>query len=361
MADTEKKAPASPPRKRSPIVESMPAARRAAIVLTMLGKDTATKVLNRLDDASLGKITAELNHIPYLGRRELVEVIIDFMGDLREASGPYIEGREKARELAGTLVDERRAAAMPKVLTSETIEEDIIEDIDGDVWERLANRSSIHIGDYLSRLTPNLIAMILRKLPSVKCSDVLNVFNEDVLRKVMVYMIQPEKKDPALDAVVGRMVEMEFLNTRQGQSAENAEHLESIGEILSLVPSERRDNLVEFLRAEHAETLEHIQRSMFTIEAIPQILPRTSVPVVFREMDMDDSIKLVASLQGQFDDVAEHFLSNISARMADLIKDELRGVETMSDEEKEELHRAFIGKLMDLKRLGKIETVAKAS
>lgn len=356
MADTEKITP-----RRSPIVAAMPAARRAAVIITMLGGETASKVLDKLDDESLAKIRGELDQIPYLGRAELVEVIVEFLTDLREASAPYIEGREKARALAESLVDARRAASMPQTIAPETIEEEIDEEAQGNVWERLANRDSLQIGEYLGRLTPNLIAMILRKLPSVKCSEVLNAFSEDVLKAVMVKFIQPESGDPGLDAVVGRMVEMEFLNTRQGASDENSEHLESIGEILSLVPSDRRDVLVSFLKAEHEETLVHIQRSMFTIDTIPDILPRTAVPIVFREIDMDVAIKLIASLQGEFDAVSEYFLSNISARMADLIKDEIKGVEAMSDEEREELHRTFISKLMDLKRLGKIDTVAMAS
>ena len=167
--------------------------------------------------------------------------------------------------------------------------------------------------------------------------------------------------DPELDAVVGRMVEMEFLNTAQGQSDERSEHLQTIGEILSLVPSERRDAVVDFLKAEHEETLVHIQKSLFTIDAIPSILPRAAVPVVFREIDMDQTIRLIASLQGAHSEIADFLLSNISSRMADMIRDELGGLGTLSEEEAEDTQRMFIGKLMELKRLGKIETMKEAA
>lgn len=342
---------------------NMSATRRAAIIIAMLSEPTAKNVMDKLDDVSLGKIIAELDHIPYMKRGELIDVIIDFLSHLRETSGAFIGGREATQEIVGKLVKLRQAEREDKENALPSLpDEDPADPVATDsVWLRLQKRDSQQIGDYLSNLTPNLISMILRKLPAVKCSEVLDALENDMLRKVMGYMIQPDRDDPELDAVVGRMVEMEFLNTAQGQSDERSEHLQTIGEILSLVPSERRDAVVDFLKAEHEETLVHIQKSLFTIDAIPSILPRAAVPVVFREIDMDQTIRLIASLQGEHSEIADFLLSNISSRMADMIRDELGSLGTLSEEEAEDTQRMFIGKLMELKRLGKIETMKEAS
>ena len=135
-----------------------------------------------------------------------------------------------------------------------------------------------------------------------------------------------------------------------GSSEEDEAHLEMIGELLSLIPSDKRDSLIAFLKEQHTAQLEGIEKSIFTIEALPDLLPRKAVPVVFRELEMADLVKLLGSLRDTHAPVAEYLLDNISSRLADQIRDDLGDFTPLPPVEAEGLQRQFLTDLMSLKR-----------
>ena len=111
---------------------------------------------------------------------------------------------------------------------------------------------------------------------------------------------------------------------------------------------------MSFLESEHEGKLIDIQKSLFTIEGLPETLPRNAIPIVMKELDAAMAVKLIASFQGEYDDVAEFFLSNISSRQATQIKDDVARVGGLSPEEAEAVQRDLLLKLMELKRDGVI-------
>ena len=169
-------------------------------------------------------------------------------------------------------------------------------------------------------------------------------------------MVEAKTLDPRVENVVSRMVEMELLNSKQEASEESGEHLSDIGELLSLIPSGKRDTLVKFLEANHANKIDGIQGALFTIDSLPDSLSRNAVPVIFRDMDVDEIVSLLSTLQGPLAPVSEFLLSNISSRLADQIKDKLSDYAPLPPEEAETSQREFLMKIMALKRAGDIES-----
>jgi len=172
-------------------------------------------------------------------------------------------------------------------------------------------------------------------------------------------MVETRKPDPGVDQVLGRMVEMEFLNVEQEVAEEDGENLTAVGELLSLISAEKRDSLVAFLRSKHEDKLKGIEKSIFTIEGLPDLLPKNAVPVVFREVDQSFLLKLLTSLQGAHAPVADFLLGNISSRMADQYRDDLSDAKQLAEEEAESVQREFLNILMGLKRRGLIKLERK--
>jgi len=170
----------------------------------------------------------------------------------------------------------------------------------------------------------------------------------------MNHMVESKELDPRVEGVVIRMVELEFLNSKQDTSGESVEHLAGIGEMLSLMPSEKRDPLVKFLENDHASKINEIQGALFTIDSLPDTLPRSAIPVVFREMDMGETVNLLSTLQGPLAPVSDFLLGNISSRLADQIKDKLSDHQALSPEDAEIAQRTFLMRIMTLKRSGEI-------
>ncbi|OYW85770.1 MAG: hypothetical protein B7Z22_07935, partial [Hyphomonas sp. 32-62-5] len=134
--------------------------------------------------------------------------------------------------------------------------------------------------------------------------------------------------------------------------------IETIGEVLSLIPSDKRDNLVGFLKERYESKLPIIQKGLFTVEGLPDLLPRNAVPVVFRELDQQTVLRLLATFRGSNDAVAEYLLGNISSRMADQYREDLKEIAAVTPGEAETIQREFLTTLMDMRRRGVI-TISK--
>ena len=331
------------------------ASQRAAVVIAMLGEQAAKPIVERLDDAAIANIAASLETITFLAREQLVEIVIDFLRHLRRSNGALRGGSESARQILEGVLDEPR---MKLVFGGEDVAEPVIEmpklDNLKDIWSELARREPRQVATYLSSLTPNIIALILRNLDTTLCSELICLLEEDKQNKVLGEMVNPPPPEPEIDAVIARMVKIEFLQAPEVADAEDSTQLQSIGEMLSLVPTERRQSLMGYLQQSHAEKVDPIQRGMFAIEDLPKILNRNQIPILFKSLEQPVLLEVLTVLQAQYGEVAEYFLTNISNRMADQFRSELERLSAPDQASAEQIEKDFLTKMMELKRDGVI-------
>ena len=330
------------------------ASQRAAVVIAMLGEAAAKPIVERLDDASIANIAASLETITYLAREQLVEIVIDFLRQLRQSSGSLRGGSESARQILEGVLDEPRLQVIFGGAGTETdtpVAPPKLENLQ-DIWAELARREAPQVAAYLNGLTPNIIALILRNLETTQCSELICHLDEELQTKVLGEMVNPPPPAPDIDSVIARMVKMEFLQAPEVADGNDTTQLQTVGEMLSLVPNERRKTLMGYLEQSHAEKLDPIQRGMFAIEDIPNILNRNQVPILFKSLEQPFLLEILACMQGQYAEVAEYFLSNISNRMADQFRSELERVKAPEQTEAERIEKDFLTKMMELKRDG---------
>ncbi|WP_300394459.1 FliG C-terminal domain-containing protein [Henriciella sp.] len=329
---------------------SISRAQRAAVVIAMLGENAARPIVDKLDDQALAQVSSALETVQYLAREELAEIVIDFLQHLRAQSGSFRGGPDRARAIVSGLLDDQRFGLIFGESPQETAGEDR-----NSTWVQLERQDPKKTAAYLNGLTPNLIALILRKLDVSVSSEIVAHLEDEKLDPMIGSLVESDHSDAEVDSVIARMVDIEFLHSEQEEDGEedNA-HLESIGELLSLVPSDRRERMMAFLKSEHESKLESIEKVIFTIEGLAEMLPRSAVPVVFRELGEDTMVRLLSTLKGSTASVQEYLLGNISSRLADQYRDQLKDAKAVTPEETETIQREFLTALMSLKRRGLI-------
>lgn len=337
-------------------------AQRAAVVIAMLGETAAKPIVELLDDAAMTNVAASLESITYLSKEQLVEIVIDFLRQLRKSSGSMRGGADEAKKIMSSLVDEPRlnviyGTAEPTL--EETMPEPETREDYSRIWIEMSKRDNAHIAKYLSGLTPNIIALILRNLDTTLCSQLLCLLEEDIQTLVLGEMVDPPPPSHEIDSVIARMVRMEFLLVPESEDEDDGQQLQSVGEMLSLVPGERRTPLMDYLNQSHASKVDPIQKGMFEIAHIPLVLNRNQVPILFKALDQNFIISVLSYLQGQYPEVAEYFLSNISNRMADQFKAELEIMSPPTGADAELIERKFLTEMMDMKRNNVIEIGAR--
>ncbi|MEL6829482.1 MAG: FliG C-terminal domain-containing protein [Pseudomonadota bacterium] len=355
-SDASRQAQSAPPTLPGEQTASqMTKAQRAAIVIALLGEASAKPIVEKLDDFAMSQIAEGLETIAVLPKAAQIEVAMDFLGHLRRASGALRGGRLQAREIMGSLMERDRLISVMGNPAREEAEEDDEFNVTVDVWTRLSQREASEIATYLDGLSPNLLALILSRLDVAFASKVLTDLSEDKLLPVMSFMVDVAPVDEGITQVIERMIEIQFLNVASDTAGEDKEHLAALGELLSLVPDSKREMLMSFLRKEHESELQAIEKVMFTIDALPEILPRNNVAVVFRELGDPEMLALLSCLTGPKQPIADFLLSNISSRIADGLREELADMATPSGEQVDQIQQDFLVNLMTLKRRGVVE------
>ena len=327
-------------------------AQKAAVVIAMLGEAEARPIVERLDDRTMAQVATALETISTLAREDLIEIAVDFLRELRAASGSFSGGQDKAREIIANLLDQNR---YQQIYGSEESVESGAEEVATDTWQKLERHDPQKVADYFSSLTPNIIALILRRIDVAAASEIVGFLEENQLDPVVGHLVEDEAPDAEIYTVLAHTLEIELLNKAEGASEGDDSHLDVIGEMLSLVPSDRRDRILAFLSSTHESKLKSIERVMFTIDSLPEILPREVVSVVFRELGDESMTRLLASLRTSGGEVTDYLLSNISSRLADQYRLQLEDVPEMSPEKVEKVQREFLLSLMSLKRDGTIK------
>ena len=329
---------------------------RAAVVISMLGEEAARPIMERLDDQSVINIASSLESINYLTREQLIEIVMDFLQHLRKTSGSMRNDPEATKEFLTNVLDAPRLNLIYG--DGQSLEELVPEPENKEdyrsLWEKFSKRDPAHIVKYLSGLTPNIIGLILRNLDATLCSELICMLEEDLQTKVMGQMVDPPPPSYEIDSVVARMVRMEFLLVPEEDDDDGDAQLQTVGEMLSLMPNDRRAALLKYVADSHANKVDPIQKGMFEIADIPIMLNRNQVPVLFKAIDGAVMLDILNSLKAEYQEVVDYFLNNISNRMADQMRGDLERMKAPSEAETEEIQKDFLMKMMGFKRDGLI-------
>lgn len=348
--------PNAAPQANAPYISP---SQRAAVVIAMLGEEAAKPIVDRMDDHAVVRIAASLETISYLPREQLTEIVMDFLRHLRESSGALRGGPDTTREFLSGVLDENRLKVIYGGVVEQPLEEQMPEPENKEdfsrLWGKFAKREPAHIVKYLSGLTPNIIGLILRNVDATLCSELICMMDEAIQPKILGELLDPPPASYEIDAVVARMVRMDFLLAPESEDEDDGTQLATVGEMLSLMPNERRSSLMNYVAESHASKLDQIQKGMFELSDIPKLLNRNFVPVLFKAMDQAFLLEALKCLEAQYAEVFEYLMTNISNRMADSLKTDLERVKAPTGEAGEQVEKDFLMKLMSLKRDGVIE------
>lgn len=323
----------------------------AAAIIALMPEDAARDVMNRLNDAAVAEIAAGLSRVRLIPRDQLTRIIEAFLAELHRMQGALRGGQTQARELLGRLVEPDRY----RTLFGQDEPGKPVAGLQGDVWRALEKIPAERLARYLEGLAPDLSARVLLRLSNAASSDVIALMDPRSLRPTLGCMLRPGKPDPEVDLALEHMLAENLLQGNDESSTDSdKEAMEGVAEILSLLPGDKREDLVSFLRERHAERLAAVERSLLTLEDIPKRLKREHVPMVFRELGNERMTQILAAIQESHPEASNHLLANISSRLADQLRATIADLPRPGGDQRDQLQRELVAGLMGLKRRGVI-------
>lgn len=283
---------------------------KAAILLLTLDAGTAGSMLKALPSELVEEVTrvlASLGEVPV----ELSAQVIEEFYSIRMASQSVKEG---GLEYAMALLKD---SLEPKM--AERVIQQIQTQVQRTPFAFLQKAESDNLLTFIQEEHPQTIALIVSHLPHHKASEILVGLASQKQVEVVRRIANMEQTNPDVIREVEAGLESRLSNMLT-HSMEKVGGVETVAEILNLCDRASEKSIMEGIEAEDPDLVEQIRRLMFVFEDINMVNDK-GIQAVLKEVDNDE---LCLALKTASDALKDKVFNNMSARAADLIKEDMQ-------------------------------------
>jgi flagellar motor switch protein FliG len=298
--------------------------RKAAILLMALGEDRAAAALAHMPTAQVQSVGLAMSKVSHVSNDELARVLAEFRAETEQLSALHLGSGSYIRAvLQKALGDERASNLLEDILQPEAPRGGI---------ERLNELEAGEVAELIRDEHPQILATLLVHLDRLKASEVLEKLptrlRHDVILRVATFGgVQPA----ALNELTEVLTEM---LSGEGLKRSRLGGVRTAAEIVNLMSTTQEQEAISHMR-EHDEALaQRIIDEMFVFENLLGLEDR-GIQRLLKEIEADS---LIIALKGAPLELREKFLSNMSQRAAETLREdmELRGPVRVSQVEAEQ-------------------------
>ncbi len=319
---------------------------KGAIIIALLGAEHARPIVEALEDRHLRSFVTAMQTIKFIARPILLATIAEFISSLQENENGLHGGEKQARELAETLLSTDRAK---RVFGGGV-------DTSGDndnIWETLKQEKTLQLAGYLNTQRPELTSFVLSKMDSVKAGELLAELSDTMAEAAASHMSGSTQYGADIEKAITELLRIEFLEKKQ--TDDGSKTASFMADIMGVLPKARRNRLMDIISKSNPDTAEKIRKGLLTFEDLPKRLPKTAVPLIFRDMDAKDLLSALKAGSAAEPETTEFLYANISQRMAEQYKEQ---VEAHSSQSEKEADSAIIALMSFISRQEKSGTIA---
>lgn len=289
---------------------------KAAILVRLLIAEGAPFELARLPPDMQAQLAEQVANMRLVDRTTLSHVVGEFVETLDQVGLSFSSGIEGALQaLDGKISPEvstrlRNSARRQAVL---------------DPWQRITQTPVDDLLPIFARESPEVVAVVLSKLPVAQAASLLEGMPGDRARAVAHAISLTESVHPDTVDRIGRSVAGQI--EKRPEKAFAAAPAARMGAILNSATAPLRDALLSDLQTADAGFAEHVQKAIFTFAHIHERITPRDVPRILRDAPQDALITALAGALPRTESAegrsAEFLLGNTSQRMAAQLRDEI--------------------------------------
>ena len=283
---------------------------RAAVVLTALEPDVAASVLSGFSDSRIRNFARAMTRLEDMTAVEIDAVLNDFIARLGADSG-ISGGEEEARRYLSAFMDPDGV-------------DQLMNDIDAapqSVWSKLDDVPDSALTEWLNTEHPQVAAVTLTQLSTEKSARLLETFEPTFAQDIVLRMGKAHAANPEIIDRIADVVERVVL-PQTTAAASKVNPANAIATVLNQVSGRVRDELMAHMRSTSAGLADEVRRLMFTFEDIPSRLEARDVALVLKSVD--DATLMTALKPASSEPISTFFLENITKRMADRLRDDIK-------------------------------------
>jgi flagellar motor switch protein FliG len=321
---------------------------KAAIVLFSLGRERAEQLFRQMDAAEHRLFAHAFNRLGEVSVEQITEVLLEFTAAFQRGR-PLQGGTGETRDF------------LLRFLEPASVEQ-VMAEIGGtagsDVWQRLSELPEQRLASYLSRETPQAIAVILSRLRADKAAAVLMLMPDEAAREILLRLAHMRQVDQTVIEELQSSVLHDFL-ARAGQDEAVGRTRGVIASMLSEMPAERAETFIGFLQQASPEVAEAVEKGMFRFRDISAKLTPTALQVVIRNCDKETLMLALRLATQEQPELASYFMENMSKRAAEQLKEDMEGLGAVRVKDAQRAQAEIIRLIQELARRGEIVLAGK--
>jgi len=320
---------------------------KAAVIIGVLGAETAGPVLEQLGETSLRHFTHAMSGLGRIDADQVRATIAEFLGELAQDDDAIRGGLGQARELLEQHVAEG--------LLSRILDEAETPSAHN-VWQKLTKVNEEALADFLAREHPQTAAVVISKFSPEHAARILNRLDPDLAREVVTGLPRAASLDPRIISAIGNTLSRGFL-ANQREDGLKRDPADKVGAIMNFTSPAMRDHILEHIEAEQPEFASEIRRKMFTMEDIPTRVHSRGAAAIVRSVEREVLLKSIYATRERAPEIGEFLLGNISSRMAEQLREELEQITNLRRKDGEDAEAEVIRVIRDLVARGEIELI----
>ncbi|GAB6088241.1 flagellar motor switch protein FliG [Alkaliphilus crotonatoxidans] len=313
---------------------------KAAVLLISLGPEYSAQIFKHLNDEEIEELTLEIANMRKVSPAEK-EKILDEFYEICIAQEYISEGGiNYAKDVLEKALGSQKAMDIINKLTASLQ----VKPFD---FARKADPSQLL--NFIQNEHPQTIALILSYLPSNQAAQILSALPQIKQSEVAQRIAMMDRTSPEIIKEVELVLERK-LSSLVSQDYTSAGGIQSIVDILNAVDRGTEKNIMDTLEVDDAELAEEIRKRMFVFEDIIS-LDSTSIQRFIREIDNKE---LAVALKGATEEVSGVIYSNMSKRMAEMIKEDMDFMGPVRLRDVEEAQQKIVNVIRKLEEAGEI-------
>ncbi len=322
------------------MIDEITGVQKAAILLIALGPEKSATVFKHLKEDEIEQLTLEIANTRSIAP-ELKDAVVDEFYEVCLAQQYIAEGGiTYAKELLDKALGEEKARDVIGRLTAS---------LQVRPFEFVRKTDPTQLLNFIQDEHPQTIALILAYLPSAQASAVIGALPPEKQSDVAKRIALMDRTSPEVIKEVEKVLERK-LASLVNQDYTIVGGVDAIVNILNTVDRSTEKHIMETLEVEEPELADEIRRKMFVFEDI-LTLDNRAIQTVLREVDNNE---LAVALKSANEQVQEAIFTNLSSRLASMIKEDMEFMGPVRLKDVEEAQQKIVNIIRRLEDSGEI-------
>ncbi len=313
---------------------------KAAAVIVSLGADKASGLYQFMEPEEIEALTLEVARLGMLDSEQTEAVLTEFYQNCMTSKAVTEGGLEYARTVLEKAFGNQTALALLEKVTKSLKNRE---------FAFLDKADVKSLFSALQNERPQTVALVLTYVDPDKAAGVIEQLEPRRQIRVVEAIATMESASPAAIKTIEAEMERKFSSIIT-QSNVKVGGIDYVAGIMNNLDRSSEKSIFDGLSAHNSELADEIRKRMFVFEDIITMDDR-SVQRFVRDCDPRD---LVLALKTANADVANKLFTNMSARMAESIRDDLEVTTNVRMKDVEDAQQRIVGVIRDLEERNEI-------